>query len=203
MMRMLLAFATQVDRLSDSFSVIAKWAVLLSCFISASNAIVRYFLNTSSNGWLEIQWYMFATCVMFGAAQVLRVNEHVRVDLFYGKLTGRGKVIVDLLGLILFLLPVIGMMTWMTWDLFVSKLSSNMKLTDTVELLGWGGYLTQLFTSGEMSSNAGGLIRWPAVLTLPVGFALVFLQGIAEIIKRIGWLTHQFEMDTHYERPLQ
>jgi TRAP-type mannitol/chloroaromatic compound transport system permease small subunit len=176
----LLSLAHAIDRLTDGFGWLAKWAVLASCVISASNAVIRYFLNTSSNGWLEIQWYLFAACVMLGAAQVLRVNEHVRVDLFYGRLSSRGQVWVDLFGLVCFLLPVIGVMAWMTWDLFLGK-----------------------FSSGEMSNNAGGLIRWPAVLMLPIGFGLVWLQALAEIVKRIGWLTHQYEMDTHYERPLQ
>jgi TRAP-type mannitol/chloroaromatic compound transport system permease small subunit len=180
MMNNLLALARGMDWISDRFGVVAKWAVLASCLISAGNAVIRYFFNISSNGWLEIQWYLFAACVMLGAAQVLRVNEHVRVDLLYGRLTSRGQVWVDLCGLVCFLLPVIGVLAWMTWDLFLGK-----------------------FVSGEMSNNAGGLVRWPAVLMLPVGFALVWLQALAEIVKRVAWLRGEFEMDTHYERPLQ
>jgi TRAP-type mannitol/chloroaromatic compound transport system permease small subunit len=202
-MKALLSFARMVDAVTDRFGVLAYWAVLLSCVISATNAVVRYAINNSSNGWLEIQWYLFAACVMLGAAQVLRVNEHVRVDLFYGRLGSQGQVYVDLFGLVFFLLPVIGVLCWLTWGLFMSKLTGGMTPADTVDALGMGGYLSKLFTSGEMSSNAGGLIRWPAVLMLPLGFALVWLQGVAEIIKRIGWLTHQYEMDMHYERPLQ
>jgi len=89
-------------------------------------------------------------------------------------------VLVDLFGLVFLLLLVIGLMSWMTWDLFLGK-----------------------FISGEMSSNAGGLVRWPAVLMLPLGFGLVFLQALSEIVKRVAWLNHQYEMNTHYERPLQ
>jgi TRAP-type mannitol/chloroaromatic compound transport system permease small subunit len=177
--------------------------VLASCFISAINAVVRYGLAYSSNAFLEIQWYLFAACVMLGAAQVLRLNEHVRVDIVYSRLTGHGKVGVDLFGLLVFLLPVMGYLTWLSWGLFIVKLSTGMSPTDSVASLGVVGYVSKLLTTGEMSSNAGGLIRWPAALMLPLGFALVTLQGLAEAIKRVGWLLHCHEMDTHYERPLQ
>lgn len=179
-MNALLRITRWIDALSDRFAVIAAWAVLASCAISAGNAIVRYTFDQSSNAWLEIQWYLFAACVMLGASQVLRLNEHVRVDVIYGRWSGRGKVLIDLFGLIVFLMPVTLLMLWLSTPLFVK----------------W-------FISGEMSSNAGGLIRWPAMLMLPLGFALLALQGFAEIIKRIGWLTHRYEMDIHYERPLQ
>jgi TRAP-type mannitol/chloroaromatic compound transport system permease small subunit len=179
-MNALLRFAKLVDALNDRFGSLAQWAVLASCFISAGNAVIRYLFDMSSNGWLEIQWYLFAACVMFGASQVLRLNEHVRVDILYGQLPSRGKVMVDLFGLVFFLLPVITLMMVLAWPWF------------------WRG-----FTSGEMSGNAGGLIRWPVMLTMPLGFALILLQGLSEIIKRVGWLMHVHEMDTHYERPLQ
>jgi len=202
-MQALLAFARGVDGLNDRFGKLAAWAVLLSCLISAANALVRYGFDYSSNAYLEIQWYLFAVCVMFGAGQVLRLNEHVRVDLIYGRLSGKGKVWVDLLGLIVFLLPVIGYMAWLSWDLFWVKLSTGMSASDTIASLGLPDYLRKLLTSGEMSNNAGGLIRWPVALTLPLGFALVWLQGIAEAIKRVAWLNHRLDMDIHYERPLQ
>ncbi len=179
-MKTLLAFSQMVDWITDRFGFIAKWAVILSCFISALNAVVRYLFDIGSNGWLEIQWYLFAACVMLGAAQVLRVNEHVRVDVIYGRLSSRGRVWIDLLGLIGFLLPAMAVMLYFSFPLFL-----------------------RMYGSGEMSSNAGGLIRWPAMLMLPLGFTLVILQGLSEIIKRVGWLTHTYEMDIHYERPLQ
>ena len=179
-MKHLLKLARGIDWVSDKFGGIAKWAVVLSCIISCLNAVVRYSFDYSSNGWLEIQWYLFAACVMLGAAQVLRVNEHVRVDVIYGLLSIRGLVVIDLFGLVLFLLPVMALMLYFSWPLFLRM------------------YLTH-----EMSNNAGGLIRWPAMLMLPLGFALMILQGLAEIIKRIGWLTRTYEMDLHYERPLQ
>jgi TRAP-type mannitol/chloroaromatic compound transport system permease small subunit len=179
-MKRLLALARMIDALTDLFAVVAKWAILAACAISTTNAVVRYSLHYSSNAFLEIQWYLFAVCVMFGAAQVLRVNEHVRVDIFYGMYPTRSKVVVDLLGLCLFLLP-------MTLFIAYSALP----------------VLTKMILSQEMSSNAGGLIRWPAMLTIPLGMSLVALQGVSEIIKRVGWLMHVHDMDTHYERPLQ
>jgi len=202
-MNALLSLARCIDTLNDRFGRLAAWAVLLSCFISAANAVVRYGLDYSSNAFLEIQWYLFAACVMLGAAQVLRLNEHVRVDIIYSRLTGQGKVCVDLFGLAVFLLPVMAYLTWLSWGLFMVKLNSGMSPTDSVASLGAVGYASKLLTTGEMSSNAGGLIRWPAALMLPLGFALVTLQGLAEVIKRMAWLAHRHEMDTHYERPLQ
>jgi TRAP-type mannitol/chloroaromatic compound transport system permease small subunit len=176
----LLKFAFAMDWASERFGRIASWAVLLSALISAGNAFIRYGIDWSSNSLLEIQWYMFAWMVMVGAPQVLRLNEHVRVDLIYGKLKGNKPVYVDLFGLFIFLLPVCGAMAWMSWPYFLGVL-----------------------VSGEMSQNAGGLIRWPATLALPVGFTLVFLQGIGEIIKRLAYLSGSYAMDTHYEKPLQ
>ena len=176
----LLELARLIDALNDRFASLATWSVLAACLISALNAVVRYGFNYSSNAYLEIQWYLFAACVMLGTAQVLRLNEHVRVDVLYGLYPSRTKVLIDLFGLCLFLLPVSLLIIYLSWPLLLSQ-----------------------FTSGERSNNAGGLIRWPVTLTLPLGMALLSLQGLSEVIKRIGWLTHQYEMDTHYERPLQ
>ena len=176
----LLSIAKLIDSLNDRFAVLAKWAVLLSCLISAANAAVRYIADYSSNAFLEIQWYLFAACVMLGAAQVLRVNEHVRVDVLYGRFSGRGQALIDLAGLCLFLMPAMVVMLYFSWPLFI-----------------------KMYLSGEMSSNAGGLIRWPAMLMLPLGFSLLLLQGVSEIIKRVAWLAHKYEADFHYERPLQ
>lgn len=176
----LLRLSRLIDALNDRFAGIAKWAVLASCVISAANALVRYLANYSSNAFLEIQWYLFAGCVMLGAAQVLRLNEHVRVDVIYGRYPGRMQAWIDLLGFVFFLMPVMVLMIWFSWPLFL-----------------------QMFRTGEMSSNSGGLIRWPAMLLLPVGFSLVLLQGVSETIKRIAWLMHRYEGDFHYERPLQ
>jgi hypothetical protein len=176
----LLKVAKAIDALNDRFAEMAKWAVLLSCLISATNAVVRYLADYSSNAFLEIQWYFFAACVMLGASQVLRLNEHVRVDVLYGQYSGRVQAWIDLLGLLFFLVPVMVLMIYFAWPLFVS-----------------------MYQTGEMSSNSGGLIRWPAMLLLPVGFTLVLLQGISEAIKRAAWLGGQYQGEFHYERPLQ
>ena len=169
-----------MDAVSERFGKLAAWAVLFAAMISAGNAFVRYGLDWSSNAMLEIQWYMFAYIVMAGAPLVLKLNEHVRVDLIYGKLNGNRPVYVDLFGLIFFLLPVMGLLAWMSFP-----------------------YFLKTFMTGEMSQNAGGLIRWPATLAMPLGFTLVFLQGLSEIIKRVAYLQGSYAMDMHYEKPLQ
>ncbi len=176
----LLALSRGIDALNDRFAVVAKWAVFASCLISAVNAVVRYLANYSSNAFLEIQWYLFAGCVMLGASQVLRVNEHVRVDVLYGRGSGRTQALIDLMGLVFFMLPSMLVMIWFAWPLFI-----------------------KMYMTGEMSSNAGGLVRWPAMLMLPLGFSLLFAQGVSEAIKRVAWLAHKYEGDFHYERPLQ
>ena len=179
-MSKLLTFALGVDKISAKFGQIAAFAVLAAAMISAGNAFIRYGFDLSSNGWLEIQWYLFAATVMLGAPLVLKLNEHVRVDIFYGRLKGNGPVYIDLLGLVLFLLPVMFLLTWLSFPLFLKMLMNN-----------------------EMSSNAGGLVRWPAMLLLPLGFFWMTLQGVSEIIKRVAYLQGTFEMDTHYEKPVQ
>ena len=179
-MSALLKFATAMDWLSDHLGRLASWTVLLAALISAGNAFVRYGADWSSNGLLEIQWYLFAWMVMVGAPYVLKVNEHVRVDLVYGKLTKNGPVYVDIFGLVFFLLPIMGYLAWLSFPYFLNTL-----------------------VTGEMSQNAGGLIRWPATLAMPVGFAMVWLQGLSELIKRVAYLRGEYAMDTHYEKPLQ
>lgn len=169
-----------IDGISDVFGFIAKWLVLLACLVSAGNAVVRYLISYSSNGLLEIQWYMFGGVVLLGAAQTLRLNEHVRVDLLYSNVSDKARLWIDIFGFTVFLLPVMAYLMYLTWPFFVSS-----------------------FESKEMSMNAGGLILWPAKLLLPVGFALLFLQGLAELAKRIAALTGAMRIDTHYEAPLQ
>jgi len=176
----LLKLALAYDWLAAQAGKLAAWAVLFAALIASGNAFVRYGFDISSNGWLEIQWYLFAAMVMLGAPYVLKLNEHVRVDIIYGKLKGNGPVYVDIFGLIFFLLPVMALLAYLSWPLFIS-----------------------MYNSGEMSPNAGGLIRWPAMLLLPVGFGMMFLQGLSEIIKRVSYLAGKFEMDMHYEKPVQ
>jgi TRAP-type mannitol/chloroaromatic compound transport system permease small subunit len=176
----LIHFSKLIDWVNDRLAVFAKWALFASCMISAANAVVRYVADYSSNAYLEIQWYLFAAAVMLGAAQVLRVNEHVRVDVLYGRYSGKTQALIDLAGFLLLMLPSMVVMIYFAWPLFA-----------------------KMYASGEVSSNAGGLIRWPAMLMLPLGFGMLFLQGIAEVIKRIAWLNHSYTGDFHYERPLQ
>ena len=179
-MQALLALSRLIDNINRHISKIACWLVLISCLVSAGNALVRYGINQSSNAWLEIQWYMFAAMFMLGAAYTLAKNEHVRVDIIYSHLSTRGQIWVDLMGGILFLLPAVVILTWLSWPVFY-----------------------KVWVSGEMSSSAGGLIRWPVKLFLPLGFGLLVLQGVSEVIKRVAMLTGHLEADTHYERPLQ
>lgn len=179
-MRILLCLSFIIDRTSFFLSKFAGYSVLCASLICAGNAVVRYGIDQSSNGWLEVQWYLFAATVMLGAPVVLLYNEHVRVDIIYSKLRGYGPVYVDLLGLFFFLLPVMGLFTYLSWPYF------------------WNTWVTS-----EMSGNIGGLVRWPAALLMPLGFAAMFLQGISEIIKRIAYLRGLIEMDTHYEKPVQ
>jgi len=179
-MQGLLALSRLIDALNDRFATFAKWAVFISCLISCANAVVRYLANYSSNAFLEIQWYLFAACVMLGASQVMRVNEHVRVDVLYGMYSGRVQALIDLAGLLLFVVPSMLVMIHFAWPLFV-----------------------KMYFSGEMSNNAGGLIRWPAMMMLPLGFSLLLLQAISEAIKRAAWLANVYEGEFHYERPLQ
>lgn len=180
MVSRLLKFALGIDWISERFGAVGAFTVMAAALISAGNAFIRYGFDMSSNGWLEIQWYLFAATVMLGAPLVLKLNEHVRVDLFYGKLKGRGPIYVDLFGLVVFLMPVMLLLAWLSFPLFIKM------------------YVTQ-----EMSSNAGGLVRWPAMLLLPLGFTWMCMQGISEIIKRVAYLQGKFEMNTHYEKPVQ
>ena len=179
-MSKLLKLALGVDKISEHLGRVAAFTVLAAALISAGNAFIRYGFDISSNGWLEIQWYLFAATVMLGAPLVLKLNEHVRVDIIYGKLKGNIPVYIDLMGLILFLLPVMVLLAWLSFPLFL-----------------------KFYLTNEMSSNAGGLIRWPAMLMLPLGFAWMFMQGLSEIIKRLAYLQGKYEMNTHYEKPVQ
>ena len=179
-MRVLLKLSSAIDWLNEQFGVVANWLVLLSCLISAGNAFSRYLFSESSNGWLEIQWYMFAGMVLFGAPYTLKMNEHVRVDLIYGMVSEKTRIWIDIICGILFLLPICVILVWITWPWFVDSWRLN-----------------------EASSNAGGLIRWPVKLILPVGFFLMVLQGISELIKRVAALEHVIDIEFKYEKPLQ
>jgi TRAP-type mannitol/chloroaromatic compound transport system permease small subunit len=154
--------------------------VLVACLISAGNAMMRYAFDLSSNAWLEVQWYLFAGIVMLGASYTLRLNEHVRVDILYTHMSERGKEWLDLIGTAVFLVPSMLVIAYYSWPFFM-----------------------QSWNVQEISGNAGGLIRWPVKILVPVGFTLVALQGISEIIKRAAALRGYVRFETHYERPVQ
>jgi TRAP-type mannitol/chloroaromatic compound transport system permease small subunit len=179
-MRKFLKFCAGVDTLNRWVGYAASVCVLLSCVVSSGNASLRYLFGLGSNAWLEMQWYLFAYLVMLGGAHVLKVNEHVRVDILYGMLSVRAKIWVDLAGLVLFLMPATLYLMWLCWPPFLDALHT-----------------------GEISPNTGGLVRWPARLALPIGFGLLGLQGVSEIVKRIAMLGGHLAAEANYERPLQ
>ena len=172
--------ASGIDRVNRFFGIIAALLVALSCLISALNALSRYAFDLSSNAFLEIQWQMFAGVFLLGSPYVLKLNEHVRVDLFYGALSARGKLWVDVFGFLFFFFPVC---------LTMLDMSIPWALTSLHE--------------GEISANAGGLPVWPVKLLLPFGFALLTLQGVAELIRRVAALRGVIAFDPAYEKPVQ
>src|SRR5258706_16450621 len=179
-MQALLALSRVIDAVNEKLGVVADALVLLSCLISAGNAFSRYAFSISSNAWLEIQWYMFGALVLLGASYTLKKNEHVRVDIVYSNISTRKQIWVDVIGGGLFLLPATLILTYLSWPGFYNSWSIN-----------------------EVSSNAGGLVRGPIKIFLPLGFALLSLQGISELIKRVAMLSGHMKADLHYERPLQ
>lgn len=179
-MNLFLKLSGFIDRVSEFLGKFSGYLVLACCLISAGNATIRYMFNYSSNGWLEIQWYLFGFVVLIGASHTLRLNEHVRVDLIYGAVSDRTRLWIDAIGLVVFLIPACLYLAWLSWPFF--SLS---------------------YQQGEVSSNAGGLIRWPIKLVIVSGFALLALQGLSELIKRIAGLSGALKVDTTYEKPLQ
>lgn len=179
-MGFLIRVSQAIDWMNDRLGVVANWLVLAAALISAGNAMSRYAFDLSSNAWLEVQWYLFAAMVMLGASYTLKANEHVRVDIFYSLLSERGKEWLDLVGTALFLVPTMLALAYYSWPFFM-----------------------QSFMTREISSNAGGLIRYPIKIILPLGFTLLALQGVSEMIKRAAALHGDVRYVTRYERPLQ
>jgi TRAP-type mannitol/chloroaromatic compound transport system permease small subunit len=162
----LLALARGIDTLNEGVGRLVRWLVLAAVLVSAGNAAARYGLDLSSNAWLEIQWYLFAALFLLAAPYTLKHNGHVRIDVLYGRFPPRVQAWIDLLGALLFVLPLCGLVVW----------------------LGWKGFLAS-YSVNEVSPDAGGLARWPIKLAIPIGFGLLFLQGIAEAIKQFAVLT--------------
>jgi TRAP-type mannitol/chloroaromatic compound transport system permease small subunit len=165
-MSFLLQFSRLVDAVNQLIGRLAMWLILAATLISAGNAVVRKAFGTSSNAWLEIQWYLFAAVFMLGGGYAFLRNAHVRIDFVSSKFSARTRNWIDVGGIIVFLLPLCYMMTTLGWPLF-----------------------ERAWISGEVSSNAGGLVRWPVYGLIPLGFALLALQGLSELIKRLAFLT--------------
>lgn len=165
-MSLLLTLSRLIDALTERIGKLAMWFILATTMISAGNAIVRKIFDTSSNAFLEIQWYLFAAVFMLGSGYAFLRNAHVRIDFISSKFSARGRNWVDVFGIIVFVFPLCYMMATLGWPLFMNA-----------------------YESGEMSSNAGGLIRWPVYALIPAGFALLALQSVSELIKRIAFLT--------------
>ena len=167
---MFLSLSRAIDKLNEKIAGAVSWALLAAVIICALNALVRYIFKMSSNSWLEIQWYLFAAVFMLASAHTLKRDEHVRIDVVTSHFSKRTQVWIDLAGYLVFLLPVC--------------------LLIFVYGIPFAGYSIR---TGEMSSSAGGLIVWPVKLLVPVGFGLLILQGISEIIKRIAFLAGRID----------
>lgn len=161
----LLKLSRRIDAITERIGKAAIWIVLIVVLFSTANALMRYLFNFSSNALLEIQWYLFGVIFLASSGYTLLRNEHVRIDLLSSKLSKRGRTWVDILGILFFLMPMAIAIMALSWPVFVHAFAGN-----------------------EMSNSPGGLIVWPARLMIPVGFALLILQGASELIKRIGFL---------------
>jgi len=179
-MRPLLSLSNAIDLLNEKLGNICNFLILAACVVSAGNAMIRYAFGYSSNAWLELQWYMFAVVIMFGASYTFKRNEHVRVEILYLMLSERGQLWLDMIGTLFFLIPSCLLLAYLSWPFF-----------------------HQAYAVGEISSNAGGLIRWPIKFVIPAGFVLLALQGVSEVIKRIAALQGYVVIDAKYERPTQ
>jgi len=165
MMKLLLGLSRAIDALNEQIGKLTYWLILAAVLISAGNAVVRYTFNKSSNSWLEIQWYLFSFVFLFCAGYTLLHNQHVRIDILTGHLSGRAKAWIDIFGTLFFLLPMAITIMWLSWPVF-----------------------TDAYRSHEVSTNAGGLLVWPGRLMVPAGFFILVLQGFSELIKRVAFL---------------
>jgi TRAP-type mannitol/chloroaromatic compound transport system permease small subunit len=165
-MTSLLKLSRIIDGFTDRVGRLMMWLILATTLISAGNAIVRKIFNNSSNALLEIQWYLFAAVFMLGSGYAFLKNAHVRIDFVSGKFSARTRNIVDVAGILFFVFPLCYLMAKLSWPVFANA-----------------------WESGEVSSNAGGLVRWPVYLLIPAGFAMLALQSVSELIKRVAFLT--------------
>jgi TRAP-type mannitol/chloroaromatic compound transport system permease small subunit len=202
-LKSLLAFSRRIDEVSRWFGLVATWLVLLAALVCALDALLRYGIGTllvlggdgasgesftwlfelykaNSNSLRDLQLVMFAGMVMLGSAWTLKVNEHVRVDIAYTALSDRARIWIDLTGTVLFLMPFCILMIYFSWPWFMES-----------------------WTGNELSQNAGGMPRWPLKIFVPFGFALIFLQGVSELIKCVAALTSNYRREHAYEKPVQ
>src|ERR1700751_1594766 len=179
-MRPFLALSAAIDQVNEKIGYICNFLVLAACLVSAGKAMIRYEFGYISNGVLELQWFMFAILVIFGASYTFKRNEHVRVEIFYLFLSERGQLWLDLIGTLFFLIPACLLLAYLSWPFFM-----------------------QAYSVGEMSGNAGGLVRWPIKFVIPAGFVMLALQGASEVIKRLAPLRGEATIDAKYERPTQ
>jgi TRAP-type mannitol/chloroaromatic compound transport system permease small subunit len=161
----LLRISSLIDWITDNVGRYLIWLLLGAVVISAGNAISRYAFSASNNAMLEVQWYLYSAVFILGSGYTLLKNQHVRIDLISNRISDKARNWVDVIGILVFLIPVAVMISWMSWHGFVDS-----------------------YEGGEVSSNAGGLIRWPVRLLIPVGFALLALQAFSELIKRVAFL---------------
>jgi len=161
----LLALSRAIDGFSERVGRTVCWLILAAVLISAANAVVRKAFNVSSNSFLEIQWYLFSVVFLFCAGYTLLRNQHVRIDVIAGRLSPQAQAWIDILGTLFFLLPMALTIMWLSWPVFV-----------------------QAYVRHEVSTNAGGLLIWPARLLVPIGFFLLVIQGVSELIKRVAFL---------------
>lgn len=162
-MQALLGIARVIDRITEAIGKSVMWFILAAILVSATNAIVRKAFNMSSNAWLELQWYLYGAAFLLAAAYTLQQNEHIRIDIFYGTRSRRTQNWIDLFGHVFFLMPFVLLMSWLLVP-----------------------YALQAYRSGQISTNSGGLIIWPARALLAAGFLLLVFQGISEIIKKVA-----------------
>jgi TRAP-type mannitol/chloroaromatic compound transport system permease small subunit len=164
-MSFFLSLSRLIDLINEKIGNAVSWALLISVLICTGNALVRYTFNNSSNAWLEIQWYLFAAIFLLASSYTLRRNEHVRIDVIAGRFSKRTQVVIDIFGFLFFLLPMALIILYYAVPYALLSIQNQ-----------------------EVSSNAGGLIVWPAKLLIPVGFLMLTMQGISELIKRVGYL---------------
>jgi TRAP-type mannitol/chloroaromatic compound transport system permease small subunit len=164
-MQALLKLSRLIDALNGHIGRAVYWLVLVAVLVSATNAIVRKLLNVSSNAFLELQWYLFSAIFLFCAGFTLLKNEHVRIDVIAGRLSARAQAWIDVFGTVFFLMPMALGFIYLSWPIAV-----------------------RTYVTGEISTNAGGLLLWPARLMVPLGFGLLALQGLSELIKRVAFL---------------